>query len=61
MPDCPFFGHLLFVFSEGSNSDRLSGRLANIIMISEEQWENDEISFQNVYDHMELVNGRKQA
>ena len=43
------------VFGEGSNSVIGSGRLANLIMISEEHWKNDEILFQNVYGHMESV------
>ena len=33
----------------------MSGRLANLIMISEEYWKNDEILFQNVYGHRESV------
>ena len=60
MPGWPFLGHLLHgVFGEGSHSVRLSERLANFIMISEEHWEDNEISFQNMYEHMELVNQRK--
>ena len=52
MPDWPFFGCILYnVFGEGSNSVIVSGRLANLIMISEEHWKNDEILFQNVYGH----------
>ena len=43
------------VFGEGSNSVTLSGRLANLIMISEENWKNDEILFQNVYGQRESV------
>ena len=43
------------VFGEGSNSGIVSGRLANLIMISEEHWKNDEIVFQNVYGHNESV------
>ena len=43
------------VFGEGSNSSIVSRRLANLIMISEEHWENDEILFQNVYGHRESV------
>ena len=47
------FGCILYnVFGEGSNSVIASGRLANLIMISEEHWNNDEISFQNVYGHI---------
>ena len=50
------FGCILYnVFDEGSNSEIVSGRLANLIMISEEQWKNDEILFQNVYGHRESV------
>ena len=50
MPDWPFFGFILYnVFGEGSNSVIVSGRLANLIMISEEHWKNDEIFLQNVY------------
>ena len=41
------------IFREGSNSDIVSGRLANLIMISEEHWKNDELLFQNVYGHRE--------
>ena len=42
-------------FDEGSNSAIVSGRLANLIMISEEHWKNDEILFQNAYGHREPV------
>ena len=46
------FGCILYnVFGEGSNSAIVSGRLANLFMISEEHWKNDEILFQNVYGH----------
>ena len=56
IPDWPFFGCILYnVFGEGSNSAIVSGRLANLIMISEEHWKNDEILFQNVYGHRESV------
>ena len=56
MPDWPFFSCILYnVFGEGSNSVIVSGRLANLIMISEEHWKNDEILFQNVYGHMMSV------
>ena len=55
------FGCILYnVFGEGSNSVIVSGRLANLIMISEEHWKNDEISFQNVYGHRESVDLRVQ-
>ena len=54
MPDWPFFGCILYnVFGDGSNSVIVSGRLANLIMISEEHWKNDEILFQKVYRHWE--------
>ena len=33
----------------------VSWRLANLIMISEEHWKNDEILFQNVYTHRQSV------
>ena len=36
-------------FGEGSNSVIVSGRLANLIMISEEHWKNEVILFQNIY------------
>ena len=37
MPDWPFFGCILYnVFGEGSNSAIVSGRLVNLIMISED-------------------------
>ena len=50
------FGCILYnVFDEGSNSAIVSGRLANLIMISEKHWKNDEILFQNVYGHREPV------
>ena len=50
MPDWPVFGCILYnVFDEGSNSVIVTGRLANLIMILEEHWKNDEILFQNVY------------
>ena len=56
MPDWPFFGCILYnVFGEGSNSVIVSGRLANLIMISEEHRKNDEILFQNVYRQRESV------
>ena len=42
-------------FDEGSNSVIVSGRLANLIMISEEHWKNDETLFENVYRHRESV------
>ena len=48
------FGCILYnVFGEGSNSAIVSGRLANLIMISEEHWKNDEILFQNRFGHRE--------
>ena len=48
------FGCILYnIFGEGSNSAIVSGRLANLIMISEEHWKNGEILFQNVYGHRE--------
>ena len=47
MPDWPFFGCILYnVFGEGSYSVIVSARLANLIIISEERWKNDEILFQ---------------
>ena len=50
------FGCILYdVSGEGSNSAIVSGRLANLIMISEEHWKNDKILFQNVYGHRESV------
>ena len=56
MPDWPFFGCILYnVFGEGSNIVIVSGRLANLTMISEEHWKNNKIVFQNVYGHMESV------
>ena len=62
MPDCPFFGCILYnVFDECSNRVIVSGRLANLIMISKEHWKNDEILFQNVYGHRESVVLRAQA
>ena len=51
-----FFGCILYnVFGEGSNRVIVSGRLANLIMISGEHWKNDEILFKNVYGHRESV------
>ena len=59
MPDWPVFGYILYnVLGEGSNSEFLSGRLATLIMISEEHSENFEILFENVYGHWEPVNVR---
>ena len=56
MPNWPFFGCILYnVFGAGSNSAIVSGRLANLIIISEKHWKNDEILFQNVYGHRESV------
>ena len=40
------FGCILYnVFGDGAYSAIVSGRLANLIMISEEHWKNDEILF----------------
>ena len=50
-----FWMILYNVFGEGSNSAIVSGRLANLIMISEEHWKNDKILYQNVYGHRESV------
>ena len=56
MPDWSFFGCNLYnVFGDGSNSAIVSGRLANLIMIPEEHWKNDEILSQNVNMHRESV------
>ena len=56
MPDWPFFGCILYnVFGEGSNIVIVSGRLANLTIISEEHWKIDKIVFQNVYGHMESI------
>ena len=56
------FGCILYNdFGEGSNSVILSGRLANLIMISEMHWKNDEILFQNFYGHRESVVVRLQV
>ena len=56
MPDWSFFGCNLYnVFGEGSNSAIVAGRLANLIMISEEHLKNDRILSQNVYRHRESV------
>ena len=56
MPDWPFFGCILYnVFGEGSYSVIVSAGLANLIIISEERWKNDEILFQNVYGYRESV------
>ena len=56
MPDWQFLGCILYnVFGEGSNSAIVSGRHANLILISEEHWKNDEILFQNVDGHRESV------
>ena len=56
MPDWPFFGCILYtVFGEGSNSVIVSGRHANLIMISDEHWKNDIILIQNVYGQRESV------
>ena len=49
-----FFGCILCnVFGEGSNSTTVSGRLANLIMISEEHCKKDDILFQNFYGDRE--------
>ena len=53
MPDWPYGYILCNVFSEGAESVHLSERPAILIMISEDHWENYEISLQNVYGHME--------
>ena len=56
MPDWSFFGCILYnVFCEAYNSVIVSGRLANLIMISEEHGKNDEILVQKVYRHRESV------
>ena len=50
------FGSILYnVFGEDSSSVIVPGRLANLIMISETHWKNDEILFRNVYGHRESV------
>ena len=50
------FGCILYdVFGKGSNSVIVSGRLPNLIMISEKHWKNNEILFQNVYGNRESV------
>ena len=50
------FGYILYnVFGEGSYNVIVSGRLANLILISEEHWKNDEIVFQNVNGHRESI------
>ena len=55
-PDWPSFDCILHnVFGEGSNSAIVSGRIANLIMISEKHWKNEEILFQNAYGHRESV------
>ena len=46
------------VFGEGSNGAHLPERIANLIMITKEHWENDEKLFQSVYGHRESVNLR---
>ena len=62
MQDWPFFVCILYnVFGEFSNSAIVSGRLAILIMISEEHWKNDVILFQNGYGHMGSVFLRVQA
>ena len=58
MPDWLFWLILYNVFGEGSNSAHLSERIANLIVISEEHWKNDETLFQSVYGHRESVNLR---
>ena len=59
MPDWLFFWLILYnVFGEGSNSAHLSGRIAYLIMISEEHWKNDETLFQSVNEQRESVNLR---
>ena len=56
MPVWPFFGYIIYnVFGGGSSSIYLSERLASLKMISEEHWENDEISFQNVHMKIESL------
>ena len=48
------FGCILYnVFGGGSNSAIVFWQLANLIMISEEHWKNDEILFPNFYGHRE--------
>ena len=55
MPDWPFLAVFCTMFSVKANSVIVSGRLANLIMISEEHWKNDEILFKNVYGLRESV------
>ena len=45
----------MFSVKAHSNSVIVSARLANLIIISEERWKNDEILFQNVYGYRESV------
>ena len=49
------------VFGEGSNSANLSERIADLIMISEEHWKNDELLFQSVNEQRGSVNLRIRA
>ena len=59
MQDLQFLCYILNnILSEGSNSVHLSEQLAILYMISEEHWENDELLFQNLYEHREAVNLR---
>ena len=39
----------------------MSERLANFIILLEEHFENDEISFQNVYESMKLIKGNEEC
>ena len=56
IPEWPFFVCILYnLFGEGTNTVIVSGRLVNLILISEEHWKNNEILFQNVYGHRESV------
>ena len=45
----------MFSVKAHSNSVIVSAQLANLIIISEERWKNDEILFQNVYGYRESV------
>ena len=51
------FGLILYnLFGEGSNSAHLSERIADLIMISEEHWKNDETLFHSVNKQRKSVN-----
>ena len=59
MPDWSFFGY--FLLRDFCEENIIISDSQTFFMISEEHWENEEITFQTVYEHKEFVNFRKRG